>query len=50
MKLSDFVKVYALDGGIYAYYHSLRMIPVYISESEHNALQSGQPEGVQNTC
>ena len=42
MKLSEFVKVYALDGGIYAYYHSLRMIPVYISESEHNALQSGQ--------
>lgn len=40
MKISKFVKVYPL-GDAYAYYHSLKMKPVYVSESEHRALQNG---------
>ena len=40
MKLSKFVKIYPLDD-IYAYYHSLKMRPVYLNETEHLALQNG---------
>ena len=38
MQLSKFVKIYKI-GDDYAYYHSLRMKPVYLSMHEHEVLQ-----------
>ena len=40
MRISKFVKVYPL-GDAFAYYHSLKMKPVYLSEYEHCVLQNG---------
>lgn len=40
MRISKFVKVYHL-GDMYAYYHSLKMIPVYVTKNEHDVIQSG---------
>ena len=45
MKLSAFVKIYPLNG-CYAYYHSLKMKPVYLSEFEHRALKNFQYGGL----
>ena len=54
MKLSEYAKIFhfqvdidevdkvSKDKNIYSYYHSLRMIPVYLNEDEHNALQDGR--------
>lgn len=42
MKLSDYVKIYCINDNVYAYYHSLRMIPVYLDKSEHDAINEGR--------
>ena len=44
MKISEYAKIFCIDNIDdinYAYYHSLRMIPVYLNENEHKALQAG---------
>ena len=38
MKLSEYVKIYRIENS-YAYYHSLKMKPVYLNETEHRILQ-----------
>ncbi|MBQ7155406.1 MAG: FibroRumin system radical SAM peptide maturase [Synergistaceae bacterium] len=45
MKLSDYVKVFTMNDGTHAYYHSLRMIPVYLNEHEHSELQASLTAG-----
>ena len=47
MKLSDYVKVYRINDDAFAYYHSLRMIPVYVSRCEHELIQSGKFRDIQ---
>lgn len=42
MKISQYVTIYPLKNS-YAYYHSLKMKPVYLTEIEHNILQAGNP-------
>ena len=39
MKLSNFAKVFQVNDNIFAYYHSLRMLPVYLTRQEHEILQ-----------
>jgi radical SAM domain protein len=48
MKISDFVKVYNIDD-TYAYYHSLKMKPVYVTSKEHALIQQGHIIGKMDT-
>ena len=45
MRLSDYVKIFTLNDNTRAYYHSLRMIPVYLTQEEHTKLQSALEKG-----
>ena len=45
MRLSDYVKIFKLSDNTRAYYHSLRMIPVYLTQEEHFKLQSALEKG-----
>ena len=45
MRLSDYVSIFTLNDGTRAYYHSLRMIPVYLNEHEHFELQRALTAG-----